>query len=225
MNTNSALTNQKERETAVLNIETGNYEKIADSLPGSGQHIVALNEMKYNHEWLSKTLESGQEVKFLFFWGHQPSASGRLTKNCFSQWWESPFEIEGTLYPTAEHWMMAGKARIFNDQIALHKIVHARTAAEAKKLGREVAGFDPLKWDEEKYSLVVKGNLGKFSSNDSLKSFLLSTGNAVIVEASPVDNVWGIGLAADHPDALDPSLWKGENLLGYALMEVRDVLK
>lgn len=180
--------------------------------------------MKYSNEWLIKKTKENEKTRFLFFWGHQPSKNGMITKACFSQWWESTFKIEGIPYPTAEHWMMAGKARLFNDEVTLHKIINARTAPEAKTLGREVMGFDAQKWDEEKYGLVIKGNLAKFSSNDQLKNFLIDTGDAVIVEASPVDNIWGIGLAADHADAAHPSKWKGENLLGYALMEVRDIL-
>jgi ribA/ribD-fused uncharacterized protein len=180
--------------------------------------------MKYHNDWLITKTRNNEPVDFLFFWGHQPSKNGAITKACFSQWWESSFEIDGVTYPTAEHWMMAGKARMFRDEITLNKIINARTAPEAKKLGREIQGFTPAKWNEEKYASVVKGNLAKFSSDDSLRNFLFGTGDAVIVEASPVDNIWGIGLAADHPDAANPAAWKGENLLGYALMEVRDTL-
>ncbi|MCG2615768.1 NADAR family protein [Terrimonas sp. NA20] len=180
--------------------------------------------MKYHNEWLIKKAESSEQIRFLFFWGHQPSKNGEITKTCFSQWWESSFTVDGITYHTAEHWMMAGKARMFNDEQTLTKIISAGSAPEAKKLGREVSGFDPQKWDEEKYPLVVKGNLAKFSSNPLLENFLVGTGDIVIAEASPVDSIWGIGLAADHPDVLKPSKWKGENLLGYALMEVRDLL-
>jgi ribA/ribD-fused uncharacterized protein len=180
--------------------------------------------MKYQIDWLIKEIQTKEKINFLFFWGHQPSKNGEISKTCFSQWWESTFEIDGISYPTAEHWMMAGKARLFNDEITLEKIINAHTAPEAKKLGREVKGFDAEKWDNEKYALVLKGNLAKFSADNNLKNFLLRTGNAVIVEASPVDTIWGIGLAADHPDASNPVAWKGENLLGFALMEVRDLL-
>ena len=181
--------------------------------------------MKYNNNWLAGEFDNNNEnVKFLYFWGHQPSKDGSITKACFSQWWIASFEIDGICYQTAEHWMMAAKARLFNDTVALEKILTATTAPEAKKLGREVNNFDAEKWDAEKYALVVKGNLHKFSSNPDLRSFLLNTADRVLVEASPVDNIWGIGLAADDPKAANPHNWKGENLLGYALMEVRELL-
>lgn len=180
--------------------------------------------MRYNNEWLIQQYAEGNAQKLLLFWGHQPSKDGSITKTCFSQWWISPFEVEGHVYKTAEHWMMAGKARLFNDTATLSKILTAKSAPEAKQLGREVQGFEVALWEKEKFNLVLQGNLHKFSLNPSLKEFLQKTGNLVIVEASPMDAIWGIGLAADHPDAENPSKWKGENLLGYALMEVRDLL-
>ena len=72
---------------------------------------------------------------------------------------------------------------------------------------------------------MVKGNLHKFQQNEDLGKFLLATGDKVLVEASPVDAIWGIGLAQDHEDALLPSKWRGPNLLGYALMTVRDLIR
>ena len=183
-----------------------------------------MQEMKYNNDWLIRQYQEEASTKFLFFWGHQPSRDGSITKTCFSQWWIAPFEADGQVYNTAEHWMMAGKARLFHDDATLQKILAAGSAPEAKQLGREVQGFDPAVWEKEKFNLVLQGNLHKFSSHPGLKEFLLKTGNQVLVEASPMDTVWGIGLAADHPDAENPLKWKGENLLGYALMEVRDQL-
>jgi len=105
------------------------------------------------------------------------------------------------------------------------RIIAAKHPAETKKLGREVTGFDPLVWDAQKYDLVVTGNYHKFSQHAELQEYLLTTGDRVLVEASPVDAIWGIGLAADHPDALQPARWPGQNLLGFALMEVRDQLR
>jgi len=180
--------------------------------------------MKYHHEWLLKH-QQDRRIRIIFFWSHEAPRDGSISKNCFSQWWKAAFIVDGLEYKTAEHWMMAGKARLFNDEIALRKILAVKTAAEAKKLGREVFNFVPSIWEEQKYPLVVQGNLYKFSAHPALSTFLLSTGEHIIAEASPADNVWGIGLAADHPDAGYPEKWKGENLLGYALMEVRDLLK
>ncbi|RYZ15994.1 MAG: NADAR family protein, partial [Sphingobacteriales bacterium] len=164
------------------------------------------------------------KMSFLFFWGHQPARDGSVTQSCFSQWWHAPFEVAGQHYATAEHWMMAGKASMFNDKDTEARILAAKSPAEAKKLGRDVRGFDPTVWDEQKFALVTAGNFHKFNQHEALRGFLLGTGDRILVEASPVDPVWGIGLAADDEHAANPLLWKGENLLGFALMEVRDRL-
>lgn len=181
--------------------------------------------MKYDKDWLTQQFQKKERLKFLHFWGHQAAKDGSITQSCFSQWWPAAFETEGIRYPTAEHWMMAGKASLFNDKQILDRIMQAESPAETKKLGRLIQNFDPAKWDKQKYEIVVQGNYYKFRQNPALADFLLRSGERVLVEASPVDPVWGIGLAADDPRAENPLLWKGENLLGFALMEVRDRLK
>ena len=175
--------------------------------------------MKYNIDTIAP------ESKFLFFWGHQPSKDGTITKTCFSQWWLSSFKVNGVTYKTAEHWMMEKKAELFNDNEVLNKIIKANSPAEAKKLGRQVKNYDDAIWLENRFEIVKEGNYHKFSQNPDLKAFLLNTDERVIVEASPVDPIWGIGMAGDHKDVLNPAKWKGLNLLGFALMEVRDELK
>ncbi|MBB4801088.1 ribA/ribD-fused uncharacterized protein [Flavobacterium nitrogenifigens] len=165
------------------------------------------------------------ESKFLFFWGHQASEDGTITKTCFSQWWLSAFEVDGVLCKTAEHWMMAKKALLFEDYEILEKIIASDSPAEAKKLGREVRNYDDQLWLANRFEIVKQGNLHKFSQNPDLKAFLLSTKDRVLVEASPVDPIWGIGMASDHTHAAIPEKWKGLNLLGFALMEVRDELR
>lgn len=175
--------------------------------------------MKYNIDTITP------ESKFLFFWGHQPSKDGTVIKTCFSQWWLSSFEVEGITYKTAEHWMMAKKAELFKDEEILAKILECKSPAEAKKLGRKVRNYDDKIWLENRYEIVKQGNFYKFSQNPDLKTFLINTNERVIVEASPVDPIWGIGMAGDHKDALNPEKWKGLNLLGFALMEVRNELR
>ncbi|PKV88248.1 hypothetical protein BX283_5859 [Streptomyces sp. TLI_146] len=170
-------------------------------------------------------VKDGERVKFLHFWGHTPRRDGALGPSCFSQWWPSPFEVDGVAYATAEHWMMAAKARLFGDAEAERAALTARTPAEAKKAGRLVRGFDEAVWKRERYGIVVAGSLHKFGQSPDLKAYLLSTGTRVLVEASPLDRIWGIGLAADAPEAQDPSKWRGENLLGFALMEAREGLR
>jgi len=181
--------------------------------------------MIFNKNWLIQKYPDLGDIPFLFFWGHKPSADGRITKSCFSQWWVAPFEVDGMIYPTAEHWMMAGKARLFGDQDALEAILACDTPKKVKEQGRLVQNFDPATWDRHKYDIVVNGNYHKFTQHMALKDFLLSTGDQVVVEASPFDKIWGIGLNSSTPAARNPAAWKGENLLGFALMEVRDKIR
>lgn len=166
-----------------------------------------------------------KKLKYVFFWGHQPARNNAISKSCFSQWWKQSFEVDGIVFKTAEHWMMYHKAILFNNPIIAEQILKAHKPAKAKQLGREVLGFNAAEWDRQKFDIVVNGNYHKFSQNPALKQFLIETKQKVIVEASPVDKIWGIGLAEDHPNAKNPRLWKGENLLGFALMKVRDQLK
>lgn len=175
--------------------------------------------MKYTRENIADLAPSS---KYLLFWGHQ--VSNTITKSCLSQWWEVDFVIDNINYKSAEHYMMAEKARLFKDDETLQKMLQYKTPAEAKKLGRQVQNFDASRWEQNRYDIVKKANWHKFSQNEPLLAFLLTTKNRILVEASPVDNIWGIGLAADHRDAQNPELWRGLNLLGFALMEVRDEL-
>lgn len=175
----------------------------------------------HNVDDLLRALDAGARPKYVLFWGHQPNADGSIGKGCFSQWFEASFEVEGQFYLTAEHFMMAEKARLFGDLETRASILAARTPAEAKKLGRGVQGFDEALWELARFDIVVRANEAKFSQNRVLRDYLLTTGDRVLVEASPVDRIWGIGLAANDERALDPREWCGLNLLGFALMEVR----
>lgn len=170
---------------------------------------------------LIEQAKQGQRLKYLYFWGHQPKKDGSIGKTCFSQWFESSFTLNGITYLTAEHYMMAEKARLFEDQETLSQIVAAKSPALVKKLGREIRNFDDRLWDVRRFDAVVEGNLAKFPQNASLREFLIKTEDSVLVEASPVDKIWGIGMAEDHPQIENPAMWQGLNLLGFALMEVR----
>jgi ribA/ribD-fused uncharacterized protein len=178
----------------------------------------------YNINWLTAKFDSGEPIKYLFFWGHTQSGK-EIDKSCFSQWYEAPFTVNSLTYKTAEHWMMAQKALLFGDDNSLQKIIAAKTPGEAKALGRTVEGFNDDEWNLHRYEIVKQGNLYKFKQHKALVDYLLKTGNKVIVEASPVDPVWGIGLSQDSAHANNPHSWRGLNLLGFALMEVRDILK
>jgi len=170
---------------------------------------------------LTAAVERGERFDYRFFWKATPWPDGRPTDACFSQWWGGDFVVEGATYATAEHWMMAAKARLFGDEAVRAEVLAARDPAAVKALGRKVRGFDEDTWKRHRLDLVTEGNVAKFSQDASLRAHLLATGGAVLVEASPLDRVWGIGLASDHPDAGDPRRWRGLNLLGFALMRAR----
>ena len=179
--------------------------------------------MKNTIKTIKQRFDQGEILKFLFFWGHQPSKDGTITKSCLSQWWLVDFVVNGNTYKSAEHYMMVGKAQLF-DPAMIPEILAAPTPAEAKKLGRAIQNFDPKVWDQHKINIVIEANYHKFSQNENLKKMLIKTQDRVLVEASPVDNIWGIGLTEQDEKARNPNIWQGENLLGFALMEVRDKL-
>lgn len=178
----------------------------------------------YERSALLTQLGAGATPLYLFFWGH--TAKGGLVGDaCFSQWFPKTFSVEGQSYATAEHFMMAEKARLFGDDDVLAQILVAGSPGAAKALGRKVRLFDDKRWREERTAIVVRGNLAKFSQNEPLKKHLLKTGETVLVEAAPRDQIWGIGLGANNPKSSDPAQWRGLNLLGFALMQVRDALR
>lgn len=120
--------------------------------------------------------------------------------------------------------MMASKARLFGDKIVLAQIMRSTSPSYQKQLGRRVSNFDEATWNSAAPEIVYMGNMHKFAQNPAFLTELLGTGSRVLVEASPVDRIWGVGLAATDPRILDPAKWRGQNLLGRALMRVRDAL-
>ena len=181
--------------------------------------------MQYSREKLISRFKQGEVLKYVFFWGHTQKNPEIIDKSCFSQWYPSPFVIEGVTYATAEHYMMAEKAHLFKDERTRQKILAAEHPHAAKKLGRQIQPFHESVWKQQRFASVVQGNLAKFTQYPALKDFLLQTGERILVEASPMDTIWGIGLAQDNSQANDPTKWRGDNLLGFALMVVRDQLQ
>jgi ribA/ribD-fused uncharacterized protein len=164
-------------------------------------------------------------VKFLPFWGHRAERDGSAGRGCLSQWWPASFTVNEQAFATAEHYMMWHKAMLFGDADAAGAIAEAAHPHRAKALGRQVRGFDQAIWEAERYRIVVTGSVAKFSQHQDLRTYLLSTGNRILVEASPLDLVWGIGASADDPRVEDPARWPGLNLLGFALIQARAELR
>ncbi|MDD9970707.1 MAG: NADAR family protein [Myxococcales bacterium] len=174
---------------------------------------------------LQSLSQSGKRLKYLFFWGHQAEADGSIGSGCLSQWWGARFNVDGTDFPSAEHFMMAEKARLFRDEEALEQILGAKSPGAAKRFGRHVRGFGDAAWEAARFDIVVRGNAAKFAQDQALTRYLLATGDRILVEASPKDRIWGIGLSKDDLRAQNPLQWRGLNLLGFALMKVREELR
>lgn len=142
----------------------------------------------------------------------------------FSQWFRCSFTNEGNTFNCAEQFMMHGKAVLFADAEVAEKILTTDHPRDHKALGRKVKGFDDSVWKRNREAIVMAGNRAKFTQNPELREVLLSTKGTTLVEASPYDKIWGIGLGANDPRALDPAQWKGLNLLGQILTRLRDEL-
>jgi len=152
--------------------------------------------------------------EFCLFWG-----------GLFSQWAKVDMEIDGTKYNTCEQYMMAEKAKLFCDEDSRALIMISKDPREQKAIGRKVKNFNADDWNKVCRDVVYKANYAKFTQNSDCLMELISSRGKIIVEASPYDKIWGIGLAKDDPRALDRSQWQGTNWLGEAIMRVRDDIK
>lgn len=170
-------------------------------------------------EVLLSIIRAGGRPEYVLFWGRFGP------EQVLSQWHHSPFTIDGVEYVTAEHWMMAEKARTFGDHDALASIMGSPHPDAAKRAGRLVRGYVDAVWSEKSYGVVARGSYEKFRQNPAEQAYLLSTGDKILVEASPYDRVWGVGRGPGDPLAADPSSWLGENRLGFALMDARDAIE
>lgn len=168
--------------------------------------------------------QRGERLKLLMFWGHEPSRPDAIGAHVLSQWAPSSFTVGEQAYHSAEQYMMAEKAALFGDRQARDRILSCTHPAQAKAIGREVRGFTDQCWDAHRFEIVVTASVAKFSQNPSLYTYLIGTGRRILVETSPRDRIWGIGLPRDHPDAERPSRWPGKNLLGFALMTARSII-
>ncbi len=143
----------------------------------------------------------------------------------FSQWYESQFVVEDVTYNCAEQFMMAQKALFFDDSESYEKIMATNSPHKQKAIGRKVKNFDVEKWKTVMEDIVYVASFAKYDQNPDLKKILLDTEDRILVEASPYDKIWGIGLSQSDPRALDPEQWEGLNLLGKQLTTVRALLK
>jgi len=152
--------------------------------------------------------------KHVFFWN-----------GIYSQWYLADMVIDGITFNSCEQYMMYRKALLFNDKDTAEEILLEENPREQKKWGRKIKNFDKAIWEQNCLSIVYKGNLAKFTQNQKLQEELLNTEDRFLVEASPLDSIWGIGMA-EHDEGVDnPLNWKGLNLLGQALTLVKNQLK
>lgn len=188
-------------------------------------HIRKWKKIRgYSVDTIIEERKTGLERPVICFWGHRNKGRS-VGKECFSQWYKADFRVNHLRYCCMEQYMMAEKARIFGDEEIAKQIMDETMQDKIKGLGRKVKNFDENIWNEVKYHIVLTGNYYKFSQNKQLRQVLLSTGESILVEASPLDMIWGIGIDADNENAYHPEKWKGSNLLGFALTEVREEIK
>lgn len=175
--------------------------------------------MIYDKDHCKRLIAAGEEV--IPFYGHtEPSKTAYM-----SNFYPSPFKIRGILYATSEHFFMAQKALLFKDNEMFAAIIESNEPGEAKKYGRKVKNYHDGFWSACRLAAMNMALLHKFREHRSLREKLLATGNSVLVEASPYDGVWGVKMYSNDPDIGDPDKWKGQNLLGTSLMQVREVLR
>ena len=172
---------------------------------------------------LIEKINKGEKFNYTFFWGAKKST--KLTNSVFSQWYPASFIEDDITYCCCEQYMMAKKASLFNDEETLKEIMNETDPKKIKALGRKVKNFDDKIWKLWCDEIVFTGNYLKFSQNEDLKHYLLSTNDNILVEASPYDKIWGIGLKKEDKDATNPLVWPGENRLGFILTNVKEKIK
>ena len=151
--------------------------------------------------------------KYVFFWD-----------GIYSQWHKAPMTVNGIEYNCCEQYMMHQKALFFGDDEIAEKVMNTKNPSDQKALGRQIKGFNKERWDKVCLGIVYKGNHAKFTQNPELKEELLGTFDRLMVEASPYDQVWGIGLDENEPGINIAMNWKGQNLLGWAITMVKQEL-
>lgn len=178
--------------------------------------------MSNNIQSIIDRYNAGEKLDFIFFWG---PGEAEQPRNCFNQWSRHCLLKDGFLYTSAEQAMMAEKALLFKDIGTLAKILVCPDPRNVKLLGRQVRGYDEKIWEANRVEIVTEISYQKFKLNAEARDFLLSTKGKILVEASPLDKIWGIKMAESNPSVLDPNKWLGLNCLGESLMNARDRLE
>ena len=190
---------------------------------------------RYTIDWLINEVKSDKKLQYICFW-HEGQ---EYPNHVFSQWYEGKhFNVNGRTYFTAEQYMMSEKALLFQDLYHYALIMQEKSPKVCKDLGREVQGFKPATWNASLREIIFHGNLGKFQADIELVAALLSTENAILIEASPYDGIYGAGLQesdllnADGTLKVLPQNWvnpkngvQAQNHLGFVLMGIRDLFR
>lgn len=175
-----------------------------------------MDRLALLHAW-----ERGHRPELRCFGWEPPRPGCAPGLACLSLRWPCRFELEGQRYHSAAQWLAASQARLAADEAALEQIL---SAGADPPCGLEIRGLQPAGWRRHRRQLALRGCLAKFGQDRVLSAILRSTGDAILVDASPHDTLWGIGLCASDPRARSPGTWRGYNLLGFALVEVRRAL-
>lgn len=187
----------------------------------------------YYNEWLAETVDalkkagkireklviSGQEADAVYF--HLPNEPDGYLSN----WYASPFDLEGKHFSSVEQYIMYKKCMTFGDTVSAEAILQTDDTAQQQKIGRHASGYVDSVWAGMRQMVAMRGLLAKFSQNDDLKQKLLATDDAVLVECAGSDRIWACGVRLDDDRRKDASNWSGKNILGFALMEVREMIR
>jgi ribA/ribD-fused uncharacterized protein len=195
-------------QASITTPEIGMSTKIKASVTTPEKGKTAQNKV-------SNTTKEKPEESYFFFYGN---------KSQFSQHHPVTFSVDGTVFNCAEQYMMYKKAELFKDEVMKLKIMSSNNPVHQKKFGRQVKNFDKDVWNKEAENIVKTASKAKFDQNEELRRTLFDTFPCTLVEASPRDRIWGIGLGATNPKALNKANWRGRNKLGYILTEVRNEL-
>lgn len=175
--------------------------------------ITRQKNISFRHQFNKLANINYEYQDFVFFWSNDSP---------FSQWHKASFTLNNIKYSSAEQFMMAKKAELFGDKEKVNEILSTNDVRKQKELGRQIKNFDESIWNDNKIKIVYIGNNLKFNQNEYLKQELLKTEGKYIVESSPVDTIWGIGISSDDPRRFNKSEWNGQNLLGKILTQLRE---